>query len=76
MTYPHGPKAAPGSLVWPAFPGSPAPPSRANILSRVDGWPLARRQIWAARALELKSLSGRTLEECEIEAAEEVESLP
>ena len=64
-------------------PEAPVPPpltllteSLPPILRRVDCWPLARRQIWAARTLELHSLGGRTFEECEILAAEEMEALP
>ncbi len=79
MTYPHGPRSSPGTLVWPAFPGERepavvAPPlSVGDILSRVDGWPLERRQVWAARTLELRGSTGRSLEVCEVEAAEEME---
>ena len=91
MTYPHGPRSRPGELVWPSFPGDregAAPETLARppltllteslppILRCVDCWPLARRQIWAARTLELHALGGRTLEECEILAAEEMEALP
>jgi hypothetical protein len=82
MTYPHGPRSKPGDLIWPTFPGAresaaaEAAPPPSSILERVGRWPLARRQIWAARALELHALGGRSLEACEAAAAEELEQIP
>jgi hypothetical protein len=52
---------------------------KMKLLKEVDVWPLCWRQRWAARTLELwnekKCGKDVTLEQCELEAAEEVRRL-